>query len=306
MGTRIEQFLMLLSPHFMIRAAHKCLEYLIRNYRSNEYDVDALLACSLPFHETVTFARLLQLLKLSGKWVFLAAAAKAGVPVSRSIFVNQFFSDSSVLKFVCIATHNAYRAATLSKAAISFFCVLCMDVIRLKPVTEPTLNALMPPILKALAGKDAEYVTAAYLILSQLASSTPLALPTLSAFYAAVLRSMSDKTFNNGVLLLIHLGQTQKLALLPDMFLGSFIETQGEQLITAMHSYIAEEYDMDNIIKLIIATLLNGLKSNHMSSPTIWSLFRSILRDLRISRLAAWFTSSLLSLMSNAADGQGS
>ena len=59
----IAAFLRLLSPHFLLGAAHKVLEYFIRRYQVHDHNVEALLECALPYHETNYFARLLQLLK---------------------------------------------------------------------------------------------------------------------------------------------------------------------------------------------------------------------------------------------------
>lgn len=48
----ISDFLKLLSPYASEHAAHTVLEYLIRRYRINEMNADALIRCLLPFHDT--------------------------------------------------------------------------------------------------------------------------------------------------------------------------------------------------------------------------------------------------------------
>lgn len=62
----ISAFLALLSPHFSSREAHFCLEYLIRHYKVYQYNVDAVVECCLPWHDTLAFARMVQLLSLKG------------------------------------------------------------------------------------------------------------------------------------------------------------------------------------------------------------------------------------------------
>lgn len=92
---RLGAFLRLLSPHLLGRPAHKTLEYLVRRFKVHVYNVDALLAAALPFHDTALFGRLVQLLELTPGaaavlgpgsasvpvWGFLAAAKAAGAPL---------------------------------------------------------------------------------------------------------------------------------------------------------------------------------------------------------------------------------
>ena len=70
----------LLSPFFLMRPAHKALELLVRKYRVHEYNVEALIACVLPYHSTKTFVRAVQLLNLKKhpRWAFLSAVQKSG------------------------------------------------------------------------------------------------------------------------------------------------------------------------------------------------------------------------------------
>jgi len=60
----IESFLQLLSPYFMLKASHKVFEYLIRRYSVHEHNTEAVMKCVLPYHQTNTFVRVIQLLKL--------------------------------------------------------------------------------------------------------------------------------------------------------------------------------------------------------------------------------------------------
>ena len=76
----IDSFMSLLSPFFLMRPAHKALELLVRKYRVHEYNVEALIACVLPYHSTKTFVRAVQLLNLKKhpRWAFLSAVQKSG------------------------------------------------------------------------------------------------------------------------------------------------------------------------------------------------------------------------------------
>eukprot|EP00198_Chlamydomonas_reinhardtii_P004646 XP_001693982.1 nucleolar protein [Chlamydomonas reinhardtii] len=60
----IGSFCLLLTNHFLAPPAFKALEYLIRRYKANERNVDALLTAALPYHATNEFVRLVQTLAL--------------------------------------------------------------------------------------------------------------------------------------------------------------------------------------------------------------------------------------------------
>lgn len=57
----IEAFLRLVSPFMLHAATHKALEYLIRQFKINQFNYDAVLLNMLAFHETNVFVRMLQI-----------------------------------------------------------------------------------------------------------------------------------------------------------------------------------------------------------------------------------------------------
>lgn len=60
----ISGFLRILSPYFLLRPAHKCLEWLVRVYEVQKCNIDGLMECVLPYYETNLFAQLVQILRL--------------------------------------------------------------------------------------------------------------------------------------------------------------------------------------------------------------------------------------------------
>ncbi|KAA6423834.1 MAG: hypothetical protein FRX49_06405, partial [Trebouxia sp. A1-2] len=87
-------YLCLLTDHFLNVAAFQTLEYLIRRYRVNEYNVDVLIACGLPYHATNHFVRLVQLLHLDSTcWKFLSPMQKSGAAMPRALLVQRCIND---------------------------------------------------------------------------------------------------------------------------------------------------------------------------------------------------------------------
>ena len=58
----ISGFLRLLSLYFMLRPAHKCLEWLVRVYEIHKCNIDGLMECVLSYYETNLFARVVQII----------------------------------------------------------------------------------------------------------------------------------------------------------------------------------------------------------------------------------------------------
>lgn len=53
----IENFLILLSPYFLLNTAHKVLEWLIHRFQIHHYNKDHYLLLILPYHESRIFIR---------------------------------------------------------------------------------------------------------------------------------------------------------------------------------------------------------------------------------------------------------
>ncbi|RKO83645.1 HEAT repeat-containing protein-like protein 1, partial [Blyttiomyces helicus] len=58
----IAKFLRTLSPHFLLQSALKVMEWLVRRFRAHELNVDSLVECVLPYHETKQFALVVSIL----------------------------------------------------------------------------------------------------------------------------------------------------------------------------------------------------------------------------------------------------
>ncbi|XP_039121366.1 uncharacterized protein At3g06530-like [Dioscorea cayenensis subsp. rotundata] len=98
----IRSYLRLLSGHLQTPAALKTLEYLIRRYKVHVLDVDELILCALPYHDTHAFVRIVQLLELgNSKWIFLEGIKTSGAPAPRKVIVQQSIRDKGILETIC-------------------------------------------------------------------------------------------------------------------------------------------------------------------------------------------------------------
>ena len=189
----VQCFLKLLSPYFLQRSAHKCIEFLIRCYSVQEHNVEAVLGCILPYHETALFARLLAILNLdrSPRFAFLRASQKHNAPLARATLVRRCLTDPALLAFIVEFGRPSNPAAALApylsalgvtavppspKHAVALYTLTVVDVLAsAERVTDDLVTALLPTLLGGLAAAaHPEHQTAAYMVLTQLCARTHL------------------------------------------------------------------------------------------------------------------------------------
>ena len=128
----IRAFLNLLSAYFMDTSAHKALEWMIRKYRIQVLNVDVLMQCILPYHDTVPFVRLLQIMNLRGAsarhWNFLLEKQREASKLSRHFLALRCTVDGELLGLIYESVkwhvHNGFEHS------ISFFTLLTIDYLR--------------------------------------------------------------------------------------------------------------------------------------------------------------------------------
>lgn len=129
-----------MSPFFLLKASHKCLEYLIRRYSIHEHNTTSLLKCMLPYHASNVFVRMVQLMALKhSPWEFLESCKKNGVPLDRKVLVEHAAKNRSILTFVAETVKEFIANKAQCKSLIAFFVALVLETIgtdlALTPVT---------------------------------------------------------------------------------------------------------------------------------------------------------------------------
>ena len=174
----IEGFLRRLSPYFLHRPAQECLEWLIRVFRVNKCNIDALMECVLPYYETKLFARVVQLLHIKSpthKWHWLHPVKKTGSPLSKLTLVQHCMSSRAFLAFICEMVPASIRAhenspSSGSQKAISLYVSTVMAVLEgAKPVSEELVLALVPYLEDGFKSENLDYWASSCMIASQLA-----------------------------------------------------------------------------------------------------------------------------------------
>ncbi|KAG0256973.1 HEAT repeat-containing protein 1 [Actinomortierella ambigua] len=208
----ITLFLRQVSPFFMLKPAGKALEWLIRRFRINEYNVDAILHAILPYHETALFVTMVSILQIdeASRWAFLRPIRKSKQPLDRSVLIQNMTKDRSLVEFVCDTVLQAVNRRTSFKTLVSFYAAVMLQYIASVPVvSDEVLTAVFPYVLEGLKSKGSpEFQIASYMIISQISERATLTVEVLNSLFA----TMSSNHVNTYQMLLcmIHVCQTQE------------------------------------------------------------------------------------------------
>jgi U3 small nucleolar RNA-associated protein 10 len=194
----IGEFIVLLGGFLLLRPAHKALEYLIRVYRANEFNKDALLLAALPYHASRTFGLLARLClgKLAGAydragphWTVLDAARRKGMPVDRNTLVAHCAGPTGLGLLTAVAEHlqTCSRRRVYSRAHASFYAALLVETLALRRPTDTLLQRLLPFVAHGLrAAEHPDYLAATLAITAQVAAASTLVPPVREALIDAV------------------------------------------------------------------------------------------------------------------------
>uniref|UniRef100_A0A131YTW1 HEAT repeat-containing protein 1 n=1 Tax=Rhipicephalus appendiculatus TaxID=34631 RepID=A0A131YTW1_RHIAP len=289
---QIEEFLLLLSPHFLLRPAHKALEWLVYRFHVHEYNVDALLRCILPFHETRVFARALQLLDLSSKtskWHWLHCLQKPGLSLTKTALVTQCTRDPGTLKFVCellVAMTKAHSEnAVALRPAIGLYASTVLGTLEaMKKITDQTVAMLLPYILKGLASSATpDHRAATYLVVGQLARRTVLNREFSHELVIRVAKSMkapgnSGASLSGGLLCLLVLMTLQDIQELPKAAFQALMKHK-KSLVAALEE-LSSRHSVSAILKPLLAELTKSVLESPQSEDEDASKKAAVLKAL--------------------------
>lgn len=209
----IRKFLHYLSPYFLLKPAHKSLEWLIHRFSIHEYNKEDVLRLILPYHETNIFVRFLQLLDLrneADRWGWLRPMQKSGVHLTKSVLFNR---DVAFLRFVTNMTVEAVREcgpkATSLTTLFTFYCTCTVGALDRGEVTEEVVSAILVGLLKGFGSPVPDFTAAAFVITAQLLKKCRLKAKVLDQLVAKLANGRLPHLRGEAVLLTVLLYESQ-------------------------------------------------------------------------------------------------
>ncbi|KAJ7178741.1 armadillo-type protein [Mycena crocata] len=209
LNATVAGFLPLLGPYLMDAPTGKVLEWLVRRFRINEFNVEAILALFLPYHESPHFAKMLSILhvKQNSTWSFLLPFKSAAQNVPRVALVTEMLKNSDATRFIVNLLPTGIKGNCSHHTLLAFNAATIHDYLtRTKGLDEGTLALLLPALLEPLQNRSEavskDTILGSYILLSALAQAcqlAPAALKTIITAMANCARRVATKQFVNAV-----------------------------------------------------------------------------------------------------------
>ncbi|KDQ16943.1 hypothetical protein BOTBODRAFT_144298 [Botryobasidium botryosum FD-172 SS1] len=193
----IGQVLRLLSPHVLESPTASVIEYLVRRFRIHEFNVDDVLSCFLPYHESTQFAKMLSILHIKENtiWSFLLQFKSSGLSLPRPALVNAMVKDNDLTRFVSSLLQTSISSYCVHRALVGFHSGVFLEYIaQVKTVDEGVVAFLLPAFLQPLQNTNRDCVLSSLLLLVALCQKCKFAPAALEVILTAVLQARGGAT----------------------------------------------------------------------------------------------------------------
>lgn len=298
-NSTISSYLRLLSGHLQLPASLRTLEYLIRRYKIHVYNFEDLILCSLPYHDTHAFVRIVQLIDTrNGKWKFLDGVKASGAPPPRNVMVQQCVRDMGVLEALCNYASPAKKFQP-SRSVVSFCTAVVIEVLgSITTVNTDVVQRILPFVISGLqpgSKGGSDHKAAALMIVCLLAnkvSLSPKLVKSLMRSIAEIAQKDASKStdlqwFRLSIMALINLVQLQSIDVFPKKVLEILKETRE---IAGVLMGLSKEFNIDRFL----AVLLEALVDNSSSDDTYHHVLVSILETVPIKNFVDRVVSKVL------------
>uniref|UniRef100_A0A8C8GRK1 HEAT repeat-containing protein 1 n=1 Tax=Oncorhynchus tshawytscha TaxID=74940 RepID=A0A8C8GRK1_ONCTS len=294
----ISLFLTRLSPYFLLKPAQKCIEWLVHRFHIHLYNVDTLLACALPYHETKVFVRVIQLFKLkdpTNRWNWLEGlqVIKPGVPLARGTLITHCYKDLGFMDFICTLVTKSIKGysghsgnCAQLRVIFSFYAstiVPALDAV--EKVSDTIISKLLPYVQKGLKSSLTDYKAATYMIVCQLAVKVVMEAQLVDILALQISKSLCKEPVlpKEGLGCLIILLQNQKEEF---YFLKLFHHFEClcavTSLVPSLHA-MAAVHDISPLLRYLLPHLVHAVTEEPSESTRHGNLFESVLQGLPLS-----------------------
>ncbi|OQR98818.1 hypothetical protein ACHHYP_07843 [Achlya hypogyna] len=253
LDTELGLLLDALSPYFLLPPTHQVLEFLVRKYEVHVWNVDALIACMICYHESPVFARMITICDLAKhpKWAFLEPVKANNVPLLRANLAKRCFADTKLVRFIYT---SARRIGARNPKLMALYALLAMDVIDKSRVSEAILRWVLPNIVDGLKDKSfPEHQTASYMIATKLAAKATLAPAARHQLVVAIAKTAPAHAQLDALLCLIGVVQAQPFESFPAEALKHILKYDD---VPSLLQDAMDAYDSSKFLRLFLAAVV--------------------------------------------------
>ncbi|KAK6179629.1 hypothetical protein SNE40_011943 [Patella caerulea] len=264
----ISEFLLQLSPYFLLKPAHKTLEWLIYRYQIHVYNMNDVMLCILPYHESKIFVRVLQLLKLDSKtrtmWDWLQPIQESGVYLPRSTLINHCGTNPAFLAFISEMVPKYITAHTVNdeilvkqlRVVFSFYTTTIVGVLENRPITEKIVSGLIPYLTRGLKSSTEEYKAASYMICGQMFYKAQLQEKLLVTLQNTISKYLLPSLLTEGIICILVMFQSQDN--INKLSKKSFKYLSRQNRLVSVLEQLAITHNIDALLKPLLLKLITA------------------------------------------------
>ncbi|PHT52471.1 hypothetical protein CQW23_06933 [Capsicum baccatum] len=312
----IYSYLQLLSGYFELSAALKTLEYLIRRYKIHIYNMEELILCALPYHDTHVFVRVVQLVDTgNSKWKFLEGVKTSGAPLPRKVIVQQSMRDLGILEVLCNYVTNSKKVQP-SRPVTGFCTAVIFEFLgSLTTIDSEVVRRVLPFVefgLQPGSRGGADQKSGALMIISLLADKVALSpkivkslIRSLAEVARADARDSTDLQWcRMSLMTLITLVQLQSVEIIPKKIVDILKDIRE---ISQLLSELVDEFNTDKFLALFLDSLVEYSCYDDLCYGTLLSIVEMVpLKDFVVRIVSKLLNTSLRILKDNDSAGAGS
>lgn len=261
----IEKFLLYLSPYLLLTPAHQTLEWLLNRYHIHEYNHDSVMALILPYHSTMIFVRIFQLMEFENtKWStfpYFKHIKKGNPLTSEALCVActshpelMSFISNNTLKYVELYGERADQLSTV----FSFFCQTAIAVVHSKrgKNMERFVTALMPVVARAVDSHIIDFRASAHIVLGLLLTKTKFNLETLNDIVNRLLTTPFELSYEVVLILTILYEQQSHFVEMSDTILNDLSTDIMHSLCNHLRTLVEKGNNIHKFVVAIISSVL--------------------------------------------------
>lgn len=297
LNNNIRKFFHLLSPYFLLKPAHKALEWLIHRFHIHQYNADELLMLALPYHESRIFIRVVQLIDLSDKssrWIWLEAVQKKGISLSKTVLVNHAFSNPSFLSLLCKTTMGAVKEhgqyGGVLSTLLAFYSTTVIGVLDRgsKGASETQMVSIIETLQLGLGSPVLDFAAASYMVFGRLLVTTSLTRQVLDQLVTRITSKAHIELHTEKAMLLTLTYQSQKqnITNVPFKCISRLASQKGTAV--SFGTLASKGFDVVPFLVPLMRGALKEIKTQVVGSTSgMRHLIESLLNEVRFSDASA-------------------
>ncbi|CAN6981738.1 unnamed protein product [Brassica oleracea var. botrytis] len=277
----------------MLRSA-RIYGYSLGFYRVHLYNVEDVVLCALPYHDTHAFVRIVQLITTGNtKWKFLDGMKNSGAPPPRSVIVQQCIRDLNVLKALCDYGSRTKKYQP-SKPVVSFSTAVVVEVLgSVAKVDGDIVKQILPFVdsgLQSAVKGCLDQQAGALMVVGMLATRATLNDNLIKRFMRSIIdiarehakESSDPHWLRLSFMALINLVQLQSVDLIPKKALDLLKEIRD---ISGVLLGLSKEFNVKRFLALLLDSLLLYSSSDDQCLETLVSIIDNVPVDKLVDHL---------------------